>query len=279
MNTSLATADQGPAREPVPDPAFVAPPLSRPRIRAEVLIVLGLSLGKSAIYAIVRIIERYMAEPAIGAQTTTLNTSKSGIDYLDLTYQILSIVFALVPVALALYLLSSHGPSWRERLGLNGNGRRWGRDIGLGVGLAAVIGLPGLGLYAFGRAIGQSVRIDTSGLPDLWWSATILLLSAAVAGLLEEVIVVGYLVTRLQQLTWSPVAVVLTSALLRGAYHLYQGWPMALGNAVMGAVFATFYLRTGRLGPLIFSHWLLDAVAYIGPEVAPASWIDAINAA
>jgi membrane protease YdiL (CAAX protease family) len=268
-----------PAAEPAADTAQapVADAPSRPRIRAEVLIVLGLSLGKSAIYAIVRIIERYMAEPAIGQQSTTINPSRSGINYIDLTYQILSIVFALVPVALALYLLSSHGQSWRTRLGLTGGGRRWGKDIALGMGLAAVIGLPGLGLYAIGRAIGQSVRIDTSGLPDVWWAATILLLSAAVAGLLEEVIVVGYLVTRLQQLGWSLPAVIITSALLRGTYHLYQGWPMALGNAVMGAVFAMFYARTGRLGPLIFTHWLLDAVAFVGPELAPESWIDAIN--
>lgn len=241
--------------------------------------MLGLSLGKSAVYAIVRIIERYMAEPAIGQQSTTINPSRSGINYIDLTYQLLSIIFALVPVALALYLLSSHGQSWRKRLGLTGSGRRWGRDVALGMGLAAVIGLPGLGLYAVGRAIGQSVRINTSGLPDLWWAATILLLSAAVAGLLEEIVVVGYLVTRLQQLGWSVPVVILTSALLRGTYHLYQGWPMALGNAVMGAVFATFYVRTGRLGPLIFTHWLLDAVAFVGPEVAPQSWLDAINGA
>ena len=274
MNAETAAT---PATSAPATPAQDAP--SIPRIRAEVLIVLGLSLGKSATYAIVRIIERYMAEPTIAQQSTTLNTSKSSINYIDLTYQVLSIAFALVPVALALYLLSSHGQSWKTRLGLTGTGRRWGKDVALGAGLAAIIGLPGLALYAAGRALGQSVRIDTSGLPDLWWAATILLLSAGVAGLLEEVIVVGFLVTRLQQMKWSLPAVIFASSLLRGTYHLYQGWPMALGNAVMGAVFATFYVRTGRLGPLIFTHWLLDAVAFIGPEVAPASWIDAINGA
>src|SRR5690606_17780251 len=112
--------------------------------------------------------------------------------------------------------------------------------------LAALIGLPGLGVYSIGRAIGQSVRINTSGLPDLWWAAVILLASAAVAGLVEEIIVVGYLVTRLQQLKWSIPAIIAASALLRGAYHLYQGWPMALGNVAMGVVFALLYLKTGR---------------------------------
>ena len=255
--------------------AVTLPP--RTRMRAEVLIVLGLSLGQSAIYAIVRIIERYMAEPTIGQQTTTLNPSRASINYIDLTYQLLHIVFALVPVVLALYLLSAHGRSWPRALGLTRDGRQWWRDLAMGAGLAAAIGLPGLGLYAIGRATGQSVRIDTSGLPDEWWSAGILLASAAVAGLLEEIIVVGYLVTRLRDMKWTMPAVIVAAALLRGTYHLYQGWPMALGNAVMGAAFAWIFLRTGRLGPLILAHWTLDAVAFIGPEVAPASWIDAIN--
>jgi len=282
MNAAIATDAIGPEPKPDPEPEFtvhaqVSPPPSPRRIRAEVFIVLGLSLGQSAVYAVLQLIARYMSKASIGHQSTTLNTSKSSINYLDLTYQVVGIVFALVPVALALYLLSNHGQSWRSRLGLDGSGRRWGKDVALGMGLAAMIGIPGLGVYAVGRAIGQTVRIDTSGLPALWWSATILLLSAAVAGVLEEVIVVGYLITRLQQLRWSVPAVVIASALLRGSYHLYQGWPMAVGNVAMGTVFSIYYLRTGRLGPLIFAHWLLDAVSFIGPDVVPASWITALN--
>ncbi len=270
------------------DPAAVvpaeAPPAatstdapSLPRLRAEVLIVLGLSLGQSAVYAIMTLIQRYMAKPSIGKQTATLNPSRSNINYLDLTYQILHIAFALVPVALALYLLSSHGGSWKARLGFTRNGRSPWRDVAIGAGLAAAIGLPGLALYAVGRAIGQTVRIDTSGLPNQWWSAVILLASAAVAGLLEEIIVVGYLITRLREMRWSVPVAILASALLRGSYHLYQGWPMALGNAVMGAVFALVFVRTGRLGPLVLAHWTLDTISFVGPELVPASWIDAIN--
>lgn len=256
---------------------------SRPRLRAEVLIVLGLSLGQSAVYAVVRFIERLQAETPVGQQTTTLNPSYSGIDWLDLTYQVLRIVFALMPVALAIYLIGANGPRALKRLGLtrtnaDGTPRAWWRDVAMGAGLAAIIGLPGLGLYAFGRAIGQSVRINTNGLPDLWWSATILLASAAVAGLVEEVIVVGYLVTRLQDLGWPVPAIIIASALLRGTYHLYQGWPMALGNVVMGVVFVWVYLKTKRLAPLIIAHWLLDAVSFVGPELLPAEWLDALNA-
>ncbi len=37
-----------------------------------------------------------------------------------------------------------------------------------------------------------------------------------------------------------------------------------VGNAIMGVVFALFFLRTRRLWPLILAHTLLDVVAYLG---------------
>lgn len=250
---------------------------SRTRLRAEVLIVLGLSLGQAAVFAALRLIERYLRTAPIGDQTTTLNPSASSVNVIDLIFQLLRIGFTLVPVALAVYLLSSHGTSALTRLGLVGPARAWRRDIGVGMALAASIGLPGLGLYAVGRAIGQTVKIDTSGLPDQWWAATILLLSAAAIATLEETIAVGYLVTRLGDLRWSMPAIIVASALLRGSYHLYQGWPMAVGNVVMGAVFAWVFMRRGRLAPLIIAHMLLDLTAFVGPELVPQSWLAALG--
>lgn len=261
-----------------------APLPSHRRLRAEVLIVLGLSLGQSAVYAIVTLIRRYTIETPVGDQSTQLNPSYSEVDWLNLIYQVLRIGFSLMPVLLALYLLSAHGGSALRQLGLtrlqaDGSVRPWWKDVAWGAGLAAAIGLPGLALYAVGRALGQSVRINTSGLPEAWWAALILLLSAAAAGLLEEVIVVGYLITRLRQMRWSVAAAIAASAVLRGSYHLYQGWPMALGNAVMGVVFALYFVRTGRVGPLILAHWTLDAVSFVGPEFLPQEWLDAIHGA
>jgi membrane protease YdiL (CAAX protease family) len=82
--------------------------------------------------------------------------------------------------------------------------------------------------------------------------------------MLEELIVVGYLVTRLRQFGWGLPAVVLTSALLRGSYHLYQGFGGFLGNAVMGVVFVLFFIRYRRVVPLILAHFLIDSVAFVG---------------
>ena len=58
------------------------------------------------------------------------------------------------------------------------------------------------------------------------------------------------------------------SALLRGSYHLYQGFGAFLGNAVMGLVLGAYYQRRGRVMPLVVAHTLLDVVAFVGYTLA-----------
>ena len=70
--------------------------------------------------------------------------------------------------------------------------------------------------------------------------------------------------TRLRQLGISPVVALVASSLLRGAYHLYQGFGAGVGNVVMGLVFGYVWQRTGRLWPLVVAHGLIDAVAFVG---------------
>ena len=253
-----------------PSPAAV-----RRRLTAEVWIVLGLSLGRSGVYALVNIVARLTEGTPLAQQSTTLNPSQSPRPYLDLTYQLLSIGFALFPVALALYLLSANGRSAVRRIGLDA--ARPLRDLGIGVGLAAAIGIPGLGLYAAGRALGLTVQVHASALSSTWWTVPVLILAALQNALLEEVIAVGYLMERLRELRWSPVAIVLTSALLRGSYHLYQGIGPFIGNAVMGVVFAEYYRRHRRVMPLVVAHTLLDIVAFVGYALVPAEWRSALG--
>ena len=60
----------------------------------------------------------------------------------------------------------------------------------------------------------------------------------------------------------------MASSLLRGAYHLYQGFGAGLGNVAMGLVFGYVWQRTGRLWPLVIAHGLIDAVAFVGYALA-----------
>ena len=91
-----------------------------------------------------------------------------------------------------------------------------------------------------------------------------LVLSAIRHGIVEEVIVVGYLLDRLGKLGWAMPAAIFASAMLRGSYHLYQGFGPFIGNAIMGVIFAVVYTKTRRLMPLVIAHAVLDIVAFVG---------------
>ena len=130
--------------------------------------------------------------------------------------------------------------------------------------LAAGIGIPGLLFYLATRALGANTSLATSGLGDHWWTLPVLVLAAIQNGVLEEVVMIGYLFTRWTQAGWSWVQVLMTSAVIRGTYHLYQGFGGMVGNIVMGLVFGLVYRRTRRVMPLVIAHAILDIVAFVG---------------
>lgn len=246
------------------------PPIESPRartlVRAEIVIVLALSLGQSAVYAILALADALSRGP-LRHQTTSLNTSQSPRPWFDLAYQLVGIAVTLAPAALAVLLLAMSGLAAWETLGLaraRGGRRRLVRDLGWGTLLAASIGIPGLAIYYAGRAIGATVEVVPAALGAYWWTVPVLILQAIKNAVIEEVIAVGYLTVRLEQLGWGPRRIVAVSALLRGSYHLYQGIGPGIANALMGVVFAEFFRRTRRTMPLIVAHTLLDVVAFVG---------------
>jgi len=256
-------------------PAVSIAPLTRARVRIEVLLVLGLSLGASAVYSVVAIANRLTREVPLSQQTATINTPRDSREIFDLVYQLLSIAFGLVPVALVLWLLWSAARPHLHRLGLDAT-RPW-RDLRDGLGLALLIGVPGLALYLGGREAGLTVTVVPTALDEYWWTVPVLLLAALRAGLVEEIIAVGYLFARLRDLRWSPWAIILTSALLRGTYHLYQGFGAFVGNVAMGILFGWLYTRTGRVAPLIVAHTAIDAAVFVGYPAAAAAFPDLLG--
>jgi membrane protease YdiL (CAAX protease family) len=231
--------------------------------RFEVLLVLGVSLGASAVYAAVRLIGNLTADGGLERSTATLNQSAApGRPWLDLAYQLLGVFFGVVPALFAVHLLARDPGDARATLGLDG--RRPGFDLGTGAALAALIGLPGLGLYVVARELGLNANVVPAALPSQWWAIPVLVLSAGQNAVLEEVVVVGYLHTRLRQIGHRLAAVVLMSAVLRGSYHLYQGIGAFIGNVVMGVVFSLFFVRFGRVLPLIAAHAILDVASFVG---------------
>ncbi len=236
--------------------------VSRRLLMAEVAIVLGLSLGRSAVYSAVHWVEALTEPGAVADQAAVLNASKSpGRPWFDLTLQLLGLGFGLVPVLLVGYLLVTGGQGWAS-IGLDRT--RAGKDLAGGAGLAASVGGAGLALYLVTHAIGVDLTVVASGLPDVWWRIPVLLLASVQNALLEEVVFIGYLLLRLRQLGVGDRTAVGAAALLRGCYHLYQGLGGFAGNLAMGLIFGIVYRRWGRLGPLVVAHTLMDAVAFVG---------------
>ncbi|MDN5763185.1 MAG: CPBP family intramembrane metalloprotease [Microlunatus sp.] len=248
--------------------------LGRPRFGLEVLIVLAISLGQSGVYSVLRIIERMTRGIALNQQTSTLNPSVTpDRPWLDLTYQVVGIAFAVVPALLVLYLLNLTDPPATRRIGFDAS--KPGFDAWFGLVIAAGIGIPGVGLYLVAKAIGVNTQVQASGLSEHWWTIPVLILAAAQNAVLEEVVMIGYLFTRLAQLGWRVPAILITSAAVRGSYHLYQGWGGFVGNVIMGVIFGLIYLRWRRVLPLVIAHTLLDIAAFVGYSLlAPhLSWL------
>lgn len=248
--------------------------LARQLLVVELVLVLALSLGRSGVYAVVNLVASATAPGALSQQKAVLNDSLApGRPWLDLTYQLLALGFGVVPVLLVGYLLARSGDR---------PGKLWStgvaehrRDAARGLVVAAVVGGTGLAFYLLMYALGVNLTVVAENLPDVWWRYPVLLLSAVQNALLEEFVVLGYLMIRLRQVGLGEPAAIATSALVRGSYHLYQGVGGFLGNAAMGVLFGWLYTRWGRVTPLVVAHTVLDVVAFVGYAVLAGrvSWL------
>ncbi len=257
QNTPAGTVPAG----PVPAAGKWAAP-TRKLLGWEIFSVFAVSLGASGLYALVSLIGSLTATKSLGKQHAVLNGSLApGRPTLDLFLQLTSTAIALAPVVLVFYLIAREGET-PSVIGFDA--RRPGQDLLRGAVLAALIGGSGLGLYLAAFHLGFSLNVVAESLPDVWWRIPVLILSAAQNALLEETLVIGYLLRRLDQLGWRPSRAIAFSAVLRGSYHLYQGFGGFIGNAVMGVIFALCYRRWGRVMPLVIAHTLIDMGAFIG---------------
>jgi hypothetical protein len=164
-------------------------------------------------------------------------------------------VGAIVPLALLLLSRTGQTPA---ALGLTT--LRWG-DALPAVGIAAA---------AYGSAVviaevlaevaRHSQFLAQSAAPHLpAYYVGYGLIVAAVTAVTEETIVNGYLLTRLEQLGWTPGRALLVSMLLRTSYHIYYG----LGFLIVipfGYFTGRSFQKHHRLTRPILAHFLYDAV-------------------
>ncbi|WP_020663445.1 CPBP family intramembrane glutamic endopeptidase [Amycolatopsis benzoatilytica] len=252
-------------------PAEITDPAERRAVKIELWLVFGITLGLSGVRSLLSLVDSLLRPIPLAQQQAQLNVPQAAASFLDLLKQVLSAGQLVAWGGLGLYLLWRAGVKFRD-IGLT---RRVKSDALRTLGLAALIGIPGLALYFLSYHLGFSLAVQPSTLGDTWWRPIALTLSAFGNAFAEEVLVIGYLLTRLRQLGVRENASLFGAAVLRGSYHLYQGFGGFVGNLVMGLVFGRFWQRTNRLWPLIAAHTLFDVVSFVGYSLLKGrlSWL------
>jgi membrane protease YdiL (CAAX protease family) len=253
-----------PASRPVSRPVARSTAAGRPSrwlLASEILIVLGVSLGQSALIALVGFYARATGSSEGSPRGAVMYASEApGRPLLDLVRQVMELGFAAVPVALAAYLLVRSGDGVR---GPWFGTRTRVSDLARATLAAAAVAVVGLPFYVANHHVtGATVVPET--LPDVWWRIPVLILAAFQNGLLEECVLLGFVLVRLRQLGLPVAPAIVLLAGLRGCYHLYQGLGGCIGNVAMGLLFGWLYHRWGRVAPLVLAHTLLDVGAFVG---------------
>jgi membrane protease YdiL (CAAX protease family) len=238
----------------------------RSRLALELLAVLGVSYGMSGIYALLSFV-RSQVTINHGAgfshvATGPINSgTKTAYQWLDILDQLAGVLHGVLPAFLAVVLLMRSPAGRGFGIGLD---RFRPREILHGLGFAALIGVPGLGLVYGARKLGLNAQIVVTDFPDVWYRIPVLILDAFQDGIGEEIVVCAFVLTRLRQLGWSNQRALLAESVLRGSYHLYQGYGGFFGNFVMGLIFGWWFQRARRVVPLIIAHSVIDAISFIG---------------
>ncbi|MGH2768826.1 MAG: CPBP family intramembrane glutamic endopeptidase [Actinomycetota bacterium] len=220
----------------------------------EMMIVLALSLLPNAVYALINLLE----VPVPGSTAALFDQQVSTTNPWEVVREFLPAIFDLAPVALVFHLARRDGEGLAPfGLGAAGILRDLRPGIAAGLGLAAAASLA----YLVSFRLGLHRFVIPVPPPGRSWTVPLLVVGAVSTSMLEEVIMAGYLLHRLEQLRWSvPLAVGATSV-FRGVYHLYQGPGGMLGNLVLGGIIGWAFYRWRRTWPLVAAHATLDIAA------------------
>lgn len=204
-------------------------------------------------------------------------------------------VFFAGAVAAAIFSAAGHTPSdninrWSQavpasigQLGLTAlviavpvllaNRRQLGRgDLGLAVHqrvtIRSGIRMAAWALLGFIAGSGITAALQTGNFPYGQFSypqLTVNLTVGAQAGFIEEIVVLAFVITTLEQARRPFREIVLVAVVLRVLYHLYYG-PGAIGVIVWASVFIWLFLRFRTIVPLIVVHSLWDILAFLAHQ-------------
>jgi membrane protease YdiL (CAAX protease family) len=142
-----------------------------------------------------------------------------------------------------------------------------GKDVLRGIGLSiwCTVSYYGFAILLMKLAGGISDAEKSRRSLDIFYSqfSVFYLLGVIVNPFGEEVLVRGFLQTRLRQAGHGALVAVAVSTVLQTSYHLYQGLIPCLALLPGFLVFAAYYQAHRRLWPVLISHLILDLWAML----------------
>jgi Type II CAAX prenyl endopeptidase Rce1-like len=221
---------------------------------------------------------------SIAALTYLLMRVTTGFEYSSSSYLIVGepglslglsmaiLVSEFAAAALVIYLLVRNEEGIQS-IGLGGHQFR--RDLALVLPVWVVVQLlpQELGSALVTHLHLPSYSVSGPAVPTAF--VVVSLLKSVQAAVVEEIVVLGYLVRRLEQRGWTAVTVVVVAVLVRVSYHVYYG--AGVLPIVLWAIASVLvYRRLRRLLPFIICHFVRDAhiaVNNFGSQAAANAFI------
>lgn len=175
---------------------------------------------------------------------------------------IIWIAQAVLSIALLFYVLFKNNQSY-STIGLSL--KFSGRDLLIGIALMFSAGLANAFFATvinmispdFVKGATNPQNIDFIKTNYYGWLFIIML----VIPIQEELIVRGFTMTEIFNLTNSKILAIIISVAIQFTYHLYQGIAPAVFMLPYFIIISIYFIRTGNLNPVIYSHILIDLLS------------------
>jgi len=99
--------------------------------------------------------------------------------------------------------------------------------------------------------------------PSTWPGYGLLVVGSLANGFAEELVMRGYLLSRLESLLESTWRALLITSSLFAAYHIYQGTAAAVGVLGLGLIYGVAFCILRRLWPVALAHAIADVVGWL----------------
>jgi membrane protease YdiL (CAAX protease family) len=170
----------------------------------------------------------------------------------------------ILSIALMFYILFKNGRSYSD-IGVSLIFR--GKDLLIGIGLVFITGV----LYAainhivsifFPEFVTRAMNPQNLGFINAQYKG-FLIIASFVIPLQEELLVRGFTMSEIFLLTENKILAIVISVGIQFSYHLYQGLEAAVLMSPYFILISVYFVKTGNLNPIIYSHILVDFVKTI----------------